>query len=211
MVDSHPVVGLALTALAKSRWKDVGTRTADSVESAEVVIADGGCDLVIGELFFPDGDFFDLILSASRTSRDVRSLVFSQHCERRFGLRAMREGVGGYVMKTERIPTLLSAIDTVMSGGSHWSNGVRDYLVNSFASKEMDGGVSRLSPREFQVFRLLGEGLSAKEIAGRLGLSTKTINSHRENMKEKLNCASASRIALLARDWFASGDAAGFG
>jgi DNA-binding CsgD family transcriptional regulator len=93
----------------------------------------------------------------------------------------------------------------VLGGRIHVSEGISGQLLEFLAnrSKKKQSGIDALSPREFEVFKLIGEGVSTQIIAGRLNMSPKTVETHRAHLKQKLNAPTAAHLIALAADWFA--------
>jgi DNA-binding NarL/FixJ family response regulator len=104
-------------------------------------------------------------------------------------------------MKQAATEQVLGAIRKVLGGGIHLSEGMSSRFVHRMATgKSVTGGsvMERLSDRELEVFRLIGEGRGTRQIAQQLHLSVKTVESHRAHLKEKLNLKTATELVLLA-------------
>ena len=135
---------------------------------------------------------------------DVPVLVLSMHDESLYAERAMRAGARGYITKHEGGEKLLQAIRHVLSGQIYVSEKMSAHIL-----KILSGGqaapvrslIAQLSDREFEVFELLGEGVSAHEIARRLHISTKTVDAHRANIKKKLIIKTTSELISYAARW----------
>jgi DNA-binding NarL/FixJ family response regulator len=125
--------------------------------------------------------------------------------------RALRAGARGYVTKLAPTDTILVALRRVLAGGIYVSDAMATVLMSKLvgggsggANEPPAGDVARLSDREFEVFRLIGRGVGPGEIAARLGLSVKTVESHRERIKEKLNLPNGRELLRKAMQHIAS-------
>ena len=138
---------------------------------------------------------------------DVAILVLSMHDESFYAERVLRAGAKGYVMKEEATEKVIYAIRQILAGKIYLS----DRMAASMLSKLVEGRTSanafpieRLSDRELEVFELIGRGMGTRQIAGKLHLSVKTIESHRANLKVKLQVSSATDLLRHAINWVQS-------
>jgi DNA-binding NarL/FixJ family response regulator len=158
-------------------------------------------DLVITDLTLPGRGGLDLIKDLIALYPGLRILVCSMHDETLYAERALRAGAKGYVMKDADGPTFLGAIRRVLGGQLYLSEKLAARVLDAFAGARPRGSSSpleKLSDREFEVFRLFGEGKTAKEIAGQLNLSPKTVSVHRDHIKEKLKFATSAEMIRQA-------------
>jgi DNA-binding NarL/FixJ family response regulator len=129
------------------------------------------------------------------------------HDEMLYAERALRAGAKGYIMKDADGPSFLAAIRKVLGGRIYMSDKLSASVLDSFAGTRPRGSsspVDKLSDREFEIFRLFGEGKTAKEIAGQLNLSPKTVSVHRDHIKEKLSFATSAEMLREAVRWVES-------
>jgi DNA-binding NarL/FixJ family response regulator len=115
--------------------------------------------------------------------------------------RVLRAGADGFVMKSALGQTLLLAIDTVMSGQVYLSSEMGNQLLRRVTGKAGGKGHPELSPREVEVLRLVGQGLSTREIADALNRSVKTIETHKQALKTKLGADTPAALVRLALAW----------
>jgi DNA-binding NarL/FixJ family response regulator len=136
-------------------------------------------------------------------SARTRVLLFSASSEVLYGERALNAGATGYVGKDEPIATVLQAIDAVLAGTAFISKRMTDPPSSRGGSSARAGGprVAVLSERELEIFRMIGTGMGTREIAETLGRSRKTIETHRENIKRKLNVRSGTELVVRATSW----------
>ena len=128
----------------------------------------------------------------------------SMHDESLYAERSLRAGALGYVTKQQLDDTVLVAIRRLLDGEMYLSDKLEGRLAAKYVggrTLETDSALNALSDRELQVFRLIGQGRTTREIAGTLKLSIKTIESHREHIKQKLSIASAAELAQRATQW----------
>lgn len=204
LVDDHPIILLAVKSLIESKLPHFRLHSATSRSEALGLAKTVKPELALVDLTLPDGDGLDLIRDLKELSPDCGVLVFSMQCELRFGPRALKAGARGYLMKGDRVNALFDALQQIESGQTYCSPALHERMIQIW-SEEPVKGVESLTEREFQVFCLMGEGHGTKEIARRLAISTKTVDSHREHMKLKLGCATSTDIMLQARDWLGAG------
>ncbi len=166
-------------------------------------------DLVIADISLSGTTGIDLIKNIKAEFEDLPVLVVSMHEESLYAERALRAGAMGYVMKQEPAKTVKVAIRKVLAGDIHLS----DKMSATMLAKFMLGGrgeqpvspIETLSDRELEVFRMLGEGKATRQIAEELDLSTATINSFRNRIKEKLNLKNSTELILHAVQWVREG------
>jgi len=161
-------------------------------------------DVVVLDLSLRESDGLDLLKDIRVRFPAVKTLVLSMHDEGFYGERVLRAGGRGYVMKEEAAEKVLEAIRCVLRGEIYLSPHLTSRMLSSLTGgKSMTdvSAVHTLSDRELQVFRLIGQGLGTRQIAEKLHLSIKTIESHRENVKRKLGLADATELVRHAVRW----------
>jgi DNA-binding NarL/FixJ family response regulator len=178
----------------------------DSGAAARKAVSDLKPDLVLLDLGLQDEDGLELIRSLLDDTPSLRILVISQKDESVFAERALRAGALGYLMKEEATEEVLSAIRYVLRGEIHLSHRMAARLLKRSLEdgKRHDdaaGELELLSDRELRVFEMLGAGLSNPQIAGKMGISVKTIETHRENIKHKLRLEDAKALKAAAAMW----------
>ena len=186
-------------------------RVVDAVVSDAAALAAAKChapDLVILEL--APGPFDDLALLNRLTAEHplTRVLVFSDYDELVYAERTLRAGAGGFVCRSEPDAILLGAMRTVLAGDVYLSPRVEALLARRFlgvGDAHPSDPISTLTDRQFEVFRAIGEGKTTRAIAKDLTLSVKTIESHIENLKDKLVINSRVALARRAIWWRATG------
>jgi DNA-binding NarL/FixJ family response regulator len=200
LVDDHPIILVAVKAWVESKMPGYRLHCAQCQADAVEIAAQVKPALAVVDMALPDGDGLDLIRKLKEINPACKVLVFSMQSELRYGPRALKAGASGYLMKGDRVAALFEALQMVEAGRIYCSPALTEEMMRSW-SKNPAAGIETLSDREFQVFRLMGEGRSTKEISKLLEISTKTVDSHRENMKAKLGCSNSTELLLQARDW----------
>lgn len=204
LVDDHPVVrqGLALM-LASEQDIEVCGQSKDVPEALEM-IGKLAPDLIVADLSLSGLSGLDLIKEIKVRHGSKPVLILSMHDETVQAERALRAGARGYVMKQEATGTVITAIRQVLAGHIYLSDRMSSKLLGKLAGNAAGGTASpieRLSDREFQVFTLIGQGIGPRAIAEKLGLSVKTVEAHRENIKAKLGLGSGNELIRYAMQY----------
>lgn len=160
-------------------------------------------DLCIVEVAVPGLIGLDFLRKIKHLRPQTRILVLSRYDELRYAAAAIHAGAGGYVMKKAPIGVFSEAVRRVLAGEVYVSDAVNRQLLKSLSDPEPRSFLPSevLSTREKQIFRLMGRGLSAREIAGELKVSRKTVDTHRLRMKKKLHIGSITEMTCLAVWW----------
>ncbi|MEM8558521.1 MAG: response regulator transcription factor, partial [Bacteroidota bacterium] len=151
------------------------------------------------DLSLPDVHGLELVKRIRALQPEVVILVVSIHDERRYAQRVLRAGAQGYVMKEEAPTVILEAIRTVLSGRTYYSESLRQHLLEQTLNPALEVPLmSRLTDRELEAFELLGMGLATREVAERMQVSAKTVDSYRESIKTKLGLKHANELVQRA-------------
>ena len=206
LVDDHPIVRQGLAQLINQE-KDLEV-CGEAVDRAEALAAikQQPPSLAVVDLSLRSSDGLDLIKDIREQAPGLPVLVLSMHDESVYAERALRAGARGYIMKQEALEKVLQAIHRILAGDIYLSEKMQMRLLRAVTSVHGDAGaspVARLSDRELEVFQLTGQGLGTREIAGRLGLSIKTVESHYARIKQKLNLRNATEVLQSATLWVA--------
>lgn len=202
LVDDHPVFRQGLAALVATDPALEPCGEAATAEEALGLIEAEHPDLVIADLFLRDRLSLDFIAEVARRWPALPVLVVSMYEEDVFAARALKAGARGYVMKGEASDLLLAAIRAVLDGQVHLSRAASQKVLGSLAGFAGEASpVERLTDREMEVFRLMGRGLSTKRIAAVLGISVKTVEAHRAQLKTKMGARDVYDLVRLAVTW----------
>jgi len=206
LVDDHPIIRRGLAQIINQEPDLSVCGEAVSREEAFAAIALLRPDLAVVDLSLQNSDGMDLIKDLKETAPGLPLLVLSMHDEMVCAERALRAGARGYIMKQEAPTKVLEAIRLILAGGIYASPNVHNRLLHGMADSRPGDGVSRmsrLSDRELQVFQLVGEGRTTREIAEKLGLSIKTIETHYKRIKIKLGLKNSIELLQNATLWVA--------
>jgi DNA-binding NarL/FixJ family response regulator len=204
LVDDHPVVLDGYKLMLNAQPDLEVCATACNAADAFGAVAREQPDLVLTDLNMPGRGGLDLIKDLVAINPELKVLVCSMHDEMLYAERALRAGAKGYLTKDTPGPMMLTAIRRVLDGGIYVSERLAARVLDAFAGARPRGSTSpleKLSDREFEVFRLFGEGRTAKEIAAQLNLSPKTVSVHRDHIKEKMEFATSAEMIRQAVRW----------
>ncbi len=204
LVDDHPLVREWLTNLINQQPGLKVCGEAESGPEAREKIAALRPDVAIVDIALKDSSGIELIKDLKQASPEVAVLVLSMHEEPHYAERALRAGAKGYVMKRETTRKVIAAISQVLAGKLC----VSDTIAAALAAQYVEGKtlatnspVEQLSDRELEVFELLGQGRTTRQIAETLRVSVKTVQAYCARVKEKLNLGSATELLREAVRW----------
>ncbi len=209
IVDDHPLMREGLERLLSGEEGLSVCGKAGSVKEAMEMMATDGPDLVVTDLTLPGRNGLELIKDLKALYPKIPVLVMSVHDEMIFAERAFQAGARGYVMKEAPPSAFLEAIQKVLNGGLYVSQAVTEHFLESMAqggAPKFSFPLKRLTDREMEVFELIGQGLATEEIASRLSISTRTVDAHRANVREKLGLEDTNAVLRYAVRWVETGD-----
>lgn len=203
IVDDHPIVRAGYSLLI-NRQPDLSIcGEAESAGEALRLAREENPDLAIIDLTLKSGNGLELCKQLAHMNSDLKMLVISAHDEQLYADRALRCGARGFINKEEATTSLINAIRTVL-GGKVW---LSPQMTDRLLARVGNGGsptaspIESLSDRELEVFELIGQGQTTHQIAARLHLSPKTVESYRENLKKKLNLRNSTELTQHAVQW----------
>jgi two-component system invasion response regulator UvrY len=197
LVDDHAVVRAGYRRLLDTSSLNISVVEAGSGEHGYACYAVQTFDLVIMDLSLPGIGGLEAIRRITQRDRCARVLVFSIHDESVFIERALEAGARGYISKSSAADVLVEAVDKVVRGEIYLGPDIAECLTGTGRAQQR-AVFEVLSPREFDIFRLLAEGRTVSEIALLLSLSAKTIANYNTQIRNKLGVASAAELARLA-------------
>jgi two-component system response regulator NreC len=193
LADDHVIVRQSLRALLEREDFLVLGEAADGQEAVRLTHSTNP-DVAIMDISMPLFNGLDAAMSLSSTCPKTKVILLTQHDEKPYVAQALRCGVKGYVLKSQAANDLVQAIREVCDGKIYLSPGVSRAVADAFTDPRRSEDA--LSLRERQVLQLIAEGNTTKQIARLLGVSAKTVESHRTNLMQKLDI---HEIAGLAR------------
>ena len=210
LVEDHPIFSKGLALLIDTQPDFTVVGEARNGSEALAMLVEKKPDLAIVDLNLGDEDGLEIIHSMKIRFPKLAILVLSMYDERYYAERALKAGASGYVMKEEATNKVIDAIKTVISGKIWLSEAEKEHLLNNSdgnikltpdANGNFKDLINDLSNRQLQVFSMIGKGYGTIEIASKLNLSTKTIDAHKEHIKQKLHCNSSQELRQLAIEW----------
>jgi len=205
IVDDHPAVREAL-AMRIGRQSDLEVcgEAADLSEALRLV-ADTQPDVAVVDISLKTSCGIDLIKRIKHRNDTVRMLVWSTHSESHYAERALRAGALGYINKDQATDKIVEGIRRVLEGKVYLSEVMVQTMlhrtVGGAREEVMSSSLDALADRELEVFRLIGQGAKTAEIAERLHLSIKTIETYRDRIREKLDLSDGTALAHYATMW----------
>jgi DNA-binding NarL/FixJ family response regulator len=204
LVDDHAMLREGLAGfLSRQSDLEICGEAGDAPEAMRQLLKHQP-DFVIVDISLKSGHGIELVKQIHAHDESTMMLVLSMHDESLFAERAIRAGAMGYLNKEQSRTRILDAIRTILSGKIFLSEAMTaKMLTRTMGKTEQDdkSPVETLSDRELQVFELIGQGLTVREIAGRLQLSPKTVETYRENVKTKLDVGNATELVRYAVQW----------
>lgn len=204
VVDDHPVVrqGLAI-ALGKEAGLSICAE-AEGISDALRAISETKPDLVLADLDLNGASGIDLIKAVREGNPDLPVLILSMHDEDTYAERVLRAGARGYLMKHETTERLAAGVRAALAGEIVLSDHMKRKILQNMSGKREAGPGStldKLTDRELEVFRLIGEGLTTRLIAEKLSISIKTVEAHIAHLKSKLGAGSGRDLQHRAYSW----------
>lgn len=204
VVDDHPMMRAGLAQLInKQKDMEVCGQASTPLEALRKMSTHRP-DLVLTDIAMPGGSGMEFIKDVLAVHKALPILVVSTHDELIYAERALHVGARGYIMKEAGGEMLLAAIRRVLSGEIYLSATASARVLDSLTARRprrSHSPIQKLSDREFEVFQLIGQGKSTRDIALHLHLSPKTIAVHRDHIKDKLRLNNATALLRHAVRW----------
>jgi DNA-binding NarL/FixJ family response regulator len=204
LVDDHPMMRGGLAQVINHQ-KDL-TVCGEAGDASEAMrhVESTKPDLAVVDISMEGKSGLELIKDLQALYPQLPVLVMSMHDESLYAERVLRAGARGYVMKKAGGEAVLQAIRQVLSGKVYVSERMSAQILDSFAGvcpTKHKSPIEKLTDREFEVLKLIGEGCTTREVARRLHISPKTVDVYRQNLKEKLKLPSATSLIQHAVRW----------
>ena len=201
IVDDHPLLRDGLIKVINQQAGLAVCGEAADARAGLAAVAKCRPDVAIVDLSLEEGNGLDLIKDIHALEPKLPILVLSMHPENLYAERAVRAGARGYVMKHEPVAQVIAALRKVLAGGMALSDNILCRLLGATESgpaQAEESPAKRLSDRELEVFRMLGQGQGTRQIAQKLSLAVSTIESYRASIKQKLGVERATELVALA-------------
>jgi DNA-binding NarL/FixJ family response regulator len=201
IVDDHPLLRQGLALLVNRERDLVVCGEAEEAQTAMKEITAKKPDILIADISLNGPDGLDLLKNLRMLYPNLPVLILSMHDESIYAERALRARANGYIMKQEATEKVLVAVRRILSGDIYLSDRMANKLLHQYISgapADMSSRLSVLSDRELEVFRLIGEGRSTRQIAEKLHLSVKTVETYQAHIKDKLSLHSGRELVQHA-------------
>lgn len=208
IVDDHPLLRRGLAELINREADMVFCGEAEDSPSAMKSIAQIKPDLVIVDISLKGYNGIELIKNIKAFDQKIQVLVLSMHDESVYAMRVLKAGAKAYVMKQEVVDKVMEAVRRIRAGKVFVSERVASRMLDQVVvggDPAPDSPVDLLSDRELEIVNMIGSGLPTREIAGKLHISIKTVESHRARIKEKLNLQNAIQLVQFCVRWVEEG------
>ncbi len=201
IADDHKIVREGLkNLLEKQSGLNVVAETKDGLEAVRLV-REHLPDLIIMDITMPGLNGIGAARRIKEVCPTAKIIILSMHADRRYVLEALKAGASGYLLKDSAFDELIQAIKAVFKSKIYLSPDITDVLVRDYLVNERDGdptAYSLLSAREREVLQLLAEGKSTRQTADKLSISVKTVETHRQQLMQKLNLHSVAELTKYA-------------
>jgi DNA-binding NarL/FixJ family response regulator len=200
IADDHTMVRESLVSVLQAEGDvQVVAQAADGIEALEKAILTRP-DVVIADLSMPHLNGIEVVRRLREALPDTKVLVLTMHREDEYVLQAVRAGASGYLVKDSAAAELLAALRSLHAGRGYFGPQAAKTMADQLQHPErtQDDPYGRLTPREREVFHLIAEGLTTKEIARRLDISVKTAENHRGRVLEKLDVRNTAELVRYA-------------
>jgi len=204
VVDDHPIVRQGLALLINREADLVVCGEAEDARTAMQSVATAKPDILVVDISLNGPDGLDLLKDIRTRYPEMPVLILSMHDESIYAERALRAGAQGYIMKQEASEKVLLALRRILSNEIYVSERVSNRMLQRYIGSSSEGrpsSLADLTDRELEVFRLIGQGHSTRQIAEALHISVKTVESYQAHIKEKLSLRSARELVQHAIQW----------
>lgn len=201
IVDDHPIMRYGITRILRDEPDFAVCGEAADVGEALALTRKLKPDAIVLDISLKDQDGLFLARRIHRRWPNVIILIISMHDERIYARKAIQAGASGYLTKNESSSRLVEALRDVVAGNVYLSDEMKGRLIHSLSSPEGLNVVDILSNREREIFLMIGRGHTSMEIARTLGLSGKTVETHRYRIKQKLGLETSHRMVCFAVEW----------
>jgi DNA-binding NarL/FixJ family response regulator len=208
LVDDHKVVRDGLRHIIQSQTDLMVCGEAETARAARLAIKELNPDIMVADISLKQGDGLELVRDVHAQHADLKILVLSMHDEAIYAERVLAVGANGYIMKQASGEEFLTAVRRVLEGKVYVSDAIGSTVIQRLITKSertSTSPIDALSNRELQVLQMMGKGLTTREIAAALNLSGKTVESHRQRLKRKLNLETGAQLIRYAVTWVAAG------
>ncbi len=204
LADDHTIVRQGLRSLLEVKAKVEVVGEADDGRQALAMAEKLKPEAIIMDIAMPGLNGLEALQQLKSTMPDIKVVILSMHVEENYVTRALRSGASGFVYKGSAFDDLVLAIKAVSDGEVFLSSAASQVLVNGFLQtsaeqKQEQDKFDRLTPREREIIQLFAEGKTRPQISKTLSISVKTVDRHKENLKDKLDLTNDEEIVRIAK------------
>jgi len=196
LADDHAMFLQGLRSLLERDGIEVAGEALDGREAVRLA-GEHSPDVAVLDLSMPLLNGLDAAREIRKVSPDTKLIILTRHTEEQYVIEALRAGVNGYLLKTKAAAVLVQAIKDISTGSLYVSHALSPDVLQAYLARE-ELRTSALSGREREVLQLIAEGKSMKEIAALLGISVKTVETHRMRLMEKLHIHETAGLVRYA-------------
>lgn len=203
-MDDHPLTRRGMAQLIGQQEDLIVCGEAGNAPQALAAVKSLQPHLVLADVTLPGKHGLELIKDLKVLHPEVLVLVVSMHDESLYAERALRAGARGYLMKNEGGDKLIEAVRQVLTGKVFVSSSMSARILDSFSGRSRKanrGNLNALTDREFEVFHFIGQGMTTSEIGRQLNMSSKTVETHRLHIREKLQLKTGPELLKYAVRW----------
>jgi two-component system response regulator NreC len=199
LADDHTLVRHGIRKILESEpGITVVAEAADGDQAHALIEAHPDLDVLIIDLKMPGREAMTVLRDARAHAPGLRLIVLTMHAGQEYVARAVRAGAHAYLLKDSAVQDLVAAVRAVVAGGSYFSPAIQHHLAGLVRGVPGDTARQTLTEREREVLTWLARGLSSREVAGRLGISVRTVETHRANLMNKMGAKSVATLIQTA-------------
>ena len=204
IIDDHPLLVQGLSDLINAQPDLEVVGTSGDWTVALKHLQKNEPSIVVLDITLENSNGVEVLKNLKVHFPGLKVLMLSMHDENLYAMRSLKAGAAGYIMKAEATEKVVTAIRKILSGEVYLSDSMAKKMMSQLVGRRKDTGGSPLedlSDRELEVFQMIGEGLTTRQIAEKLHLSVKTVETHRAHIKEKLNLSNSTELVQHAIHW----------
>jgi two-component system invasion response regulator UvrY len=198
IVDDHPVVRRGLKDMLADAGDMVVGGEAGSAQEAMRLVGAQRWDVVVLDISLPGGNGIELVSEIRKQRPETRVLILTVYSEEQYAVRAIKAGASGFLTKNSADEKLIDAIRKIAAGGRYVSPELAETLASLLAGETAGQPHERLSDREFEILKMLASGRTVSQVATELGLSVKTVSTHRTRILKKMNMKTNAELTHYA-------------
>jgi len=204
LIDDHPIMVQGLKELINNQKDLKVIGSSDDWHVALEQVKKQQPDLIMLDVTLKDANGIEVLKNLKIHVPNIKILMLSMHDENLYAMRSLKAGAQGYIMKQEAVEKVLGAIRQVIAGEVYLSESMSKRTMFQLLGRggsRTGSPLEDLSDRELEVFTLIGQGCTTRQIAEKLHLSIKTVETHRAHIKEKLNLKNSTELVQHAIHW----------